>query len=57
MNANRFEKEMARLKRRLDLLKLAREGRADVERVHVREYTVREHKVRAHIRIYYRKKP
>lgn len=56
MNKEQFEKEIARLARRLQLLKLAREGSVDIRRVKVRTYKVRAHTVRAHTRVYYYKR-
>lgn len=56
MTDEEFKKEIARLRRRLELLKLARSGSAEIRRVKVRQYKVRAHVVRAHTRVYYRKR-
>lgn len=54
MSDSEFQKQMALLRRRMELLGLARRGAADVLRVKVKEHTVPEHQVRAHVRVLYR---
>lgn len=54
MSEAEYEKQIAACSRRLNLLRLARSGSAKIQRVSVKSYTVREHRVRAHTRVYYR---
>lgn len=54
MSQSEFERQMAALKRRQELLRAHRNGLASVQAVKVRAFTVKEHKVRAHTRLYYR---
>jgi hypothetical protein len=54
MSQAEYEKQMGRLRRRLQMLELARMGSAHVQKVKVRSYTVKQHTVRAHTRVYFR---
>jgi hypothetical protein len=54
MSENEYQKQMARLRRKLQMMEMARTGNVAIQRVKVRQYTVSEHTVRAHTRLYYR---
>lgn len=53
MNNEEFQKEIKRLRRRLELLRLARSGDVNVKKIHVKGHKVRAHTVKVHTRIIY----
>jgi hypothetical protein len=55
VNDAEFKKEIARLNKRLELLRLARKGDVNIKKVYVRAYKVRAHTVKAHVRVFYYK--